>query len=470
VTATDLDGPSITFSVVTPPVHGTLTAFNPATGAFTYTPDENFFGPDSFTFQATDGTNVSNTATVVINVTAVNDAPVLSDDAVIPAILQGTTNPPGRVISALFSDVFEDADGNALAGVAIIGNPQDANQGTWQYSTDGTTWFAVGTVADGATALALSATTRLRFLAEPFFSGDPKPLTVRALDSTFTGTFTSGATRATVNTTTNGGTTAISAATQTVQNPIFPGDVPGAWLSATGDLFVSGTAANDKIAIQLVKDAARVMHVVVKLNGTTVGDFLQSAVTGRVVARGLGGNDTITAPATLTSGVDMYGGTGNDKLTGGAGPDRLFGEDGNDTVTGGKGNDLLVGGTGNDTLTDTVGLNVLIGGAGADKLTGGTGSDLLVGGSTSLDANLLDLTGLTNVMAEWTSAASYTDKVAHLSGTAGGLNNGTFLTAATVQNDNVKDTLAGKAGLDWFLSSTLDVLTGAGTGEMKTTI
>ena len=367
--------------------------------------------------------------------------------------------------------MFQDADGNSLAGVAVVGNPQNANQGTWQYSTDdGATWFAVGTVAEGPTALALSAATRLRFRPEPFFFGDPTPLTVRALDSTFAGAFTAGATRTTVNTTTTGGATAISAATGAVQNPVFPGDVPGAWLSATGNLFVAGTPGRDVISIKLVKDAARVTHVVVKLNGTTVGDFLQAAVTSRIVARGLGGNDAITVASTITNGADLYGGTGNDILTGGAGPDRLFGEDGTDKVTGGKGNDLLVGGTGNDTLTDTVGLNVLIGGAGADKLTGGTGSDLLVGGSTSLDANLLDLTGLTNVMAEWTSAASYTDKVAHLSGTAGGLNNGTFLTAATVQNDNVKDTLAGKAGLDWFLSSTLDVVTGAGPGETKTTI
>ena len=45
----------------------------------TYTPEANYNGSDSFTFKASDGTADSNTATVSITVTAVNDAPVASD-------------------------------------------------------------------------------------------------------------------------------------------------------------------------------------------------------------------------------------------------------------------------------------------------------------------------------------------------------------------------------------------------------
>ena len=47
-----------------------------ADGSFTYTPNANFFGVDSFTYTVTDGTNVSKAATVRITVTAVADAPV----------------------------------------------------------------------------------------------------------------------------------------------------------------------------------------------------------------------------------------------------------------------------------------------------------------------------------------------------------------------------------------------------------
>ena len=45
-----------------------------------------------------------------------------------------------------------------------------------------------------------AANARLRFLPRPWFFGDADPLTVRALDGTFAGAFTAGATRQTVNT------------------------------------------------------------------------------------------------------------------------------------------------------------------------------------------------------------------------------------------------------------------------------
>ena len=46
-----------------------------ADGSFTYTPADDFNGPDSFTYKANDGTADSNTVTVTLTVTAVNDAP-----------------------------------------------------------------------------------------------------------------------------------------------------------------------------------------------------------------------------------------------------------------------------------------------------------------------------------------------------------------------------------------------------------
>ena len=52
-----------------------------ADGSFTYTPNANFNGTDSFTYTASDGTAVSNVATVTITVTRVNDAPVAVNDS-----------------------------------------------------------------------------------------------------------------------------------------------------------------------------------------------------------------------------------------------------------------------------------------------------------------------------------------------------------------------------------------------------
>jgi hypothetical protein len=75
LSSTDPDGDNLTYTVVTGPGHGTLTAFDPATGAFTYTPAGDYNGPDSLTFKVNDGAVDSNTATFGITVTPVNDPP-----------------------------------------------------------------------------------------------------------------------------------------------------------------------------------------------------------------------------------------------------------------------------------------------------------------------------------------------------------------------------------------------------------
>ena len=59
-----------------------------------------------------------------------------------------------------------DADDRVIddGAIAIVGNTANAGtQGAWQYSSNaGTNWFAVGAVADGATALAVSSASRCR--------------------------------------------------------------------------------------------------------------------------------------------------------------------------------------------------------------------------------------------------------------------------------------------------------------------
>jgi VCBS repeat-containing protein len=57
--------------------HGTL-SLDP-NGSFSYLPDSNFSGSDSFIYELSDGDGDSDTATVTITITAVNDAPVVSD-------------------------------------------------------------------------------------------------------------------------------------------------------------------------------------------------------------------------------------------------------------------------------------------------------------------------------------------------------------------------------------------------------
>src|SRR5439155_681150 len=74
----DVDGDALAAVVVSGPAHGAVTLN--AGGSFTYTPAANYNGADSFTYKASDGALDSNTATVSLTVTPVNDAPAANND------------------------------------------------------------------------------------------------------------------------------------------------------------------------------------------------------------------------------------------------------------------------------------------------------------------------------------------------------------------------------------------------------
>ncbi len=73
LTGSDIDGDSLSFNVVTPPNHGSLSGTAPN---LRYTPDQDFNGDDSFSFTASDGKSNSLEAEISITVMPVNDAPV----------------------------------------------------------------------------------------------------------------------------------------------------------------------------------------------------------------------------------------------------------------------------------------------------------------------------------------------------------------------------------------------------------
>ena len=66
----------------------------------------------------------------------------------------------------------------------------------------------------------------------------------------------------------------------------------------------------------------------------------------------ISGSDTITVSPLLTMHSYVFGGTGNDTITGGSGSSVLVGGTGNDVLTGNSGADVLIGGTGTDTFHD----------------------------------------------------------------------------------------------------------------------
>jgi VCBS repeat-containing protein len=121
----DPDGDPLEAALVTDVSNGTL-AFN-ADGSFTYTPDLNYNGPDQFTYSAGDG-YLTTTATVSLDVTPVNDAPVAVNDS------YSTAEDTPLVVSApgvLTND--NDVDGDPLAAALV----SDVSNGTLALNVDG---------------------------------------------------------------------------------------------------------------------------------------------------------------------------------------------------------------------------------------------------------------------------------------------------------------------------------------------
>ena len=156
---TDVDGPAVSVSLVAGPANGVL-ALN-GDGSFTYTPNANFNGVDSFTYQATDGLLPSGVATVTINVGAVNDSPVAVADAA--ATNENVAVTTGDVLlndslgdqpATIFAFDGSSAQGGAVAvgaGNTFVYTPAAAFSGTDTFTytirdSDGETSTATVTV------------------------------------------------------------------------------------------------------------------------------------------------------------------------------------------------------------------------------------------------------------------------------------------------------------------------------------
>jgi hypothetical protein len=109
----DPDGDPLTMYRLDQPEHGTVVR-NP-NGTVTYVPDDNFNGRDSFVYFVNDGNGRINAARVVVNVTAVNDAPQANDD-------DGYEVEAGQVLTIDIADLLQndsDADGDDLSIIRL---------------------------------------------------------------------------------------------------------------------------------------------------------------------------------------------------------------------------------------------------------------------------------------------------------------------------------------------------------------
>lgn len=146
--------------------------------------------------------------TSTVTLVAVNDAPTLSGGPYALASVNEDTTTSGYLVSTVLAGLTTgDLDSGALSGIAITAA---SGRGTWQYSTDGSTWTDFGTVSNSS-ALLLTSTSQVRYIPDGA-NGENANLIFRAWDRTSGSASTSGV-RSTADTTSNGGSTAFSTGT-----------------------------------------------------------------------------------------------------------------------------------------------------------------------------------------------------------------------------------------------------------------
>ncbi|KYK22881.1 hypothetical protein AYK21_03500 [Thermoplasmatales archaeon SG8-52-2] len=129
-------------------------------GGFSYTPNNNYVGTDTFTYKANDGSSDSNIATVTITINSVNDPPVANDDYYItnedvplnisaPGILTNDTDVENDPLSAfLVNDVTHGTlDLNSSGGFEYLPDYNYVGTDTFTYQAyDGNSYSNTATV------------------------------------------------------------------------------------------------------------------------------------------------------------------------------------------------------------------------------------------------------------------------------------------------------------------------------------
>ncbi len=149
----DIDGDPLTANLDSGASNGSLT-FN-GDGSFTYAPNQDFYGTDTFTYKANDGSADSNIAIVTIFVDPVDDTPIAIDDQIetqedTPITIEVLGNDLGlgdKPVSVVLLDQPE-------SGVAVVVDEEVSYTPDAEYSgSDSFTYMVTDADGDSASAM-----------------------------------------------------------------------------------------------------------------------------------------------------------------------------------------------------------------------------------------------------------------------------------------------------------------------------
>lgn len=145
LSASDADNDVLSYAIKTQPEHGTLSAINTLTGVVIYTPETDYVGTDSFGFTVSDDEATSVEASVSIEISAVNDAPVAQAQTLSVAE-EGTLD---------ITLEASDADGDTLT-YAIASQPQNGTLNSLN-AANGTLSYTPNTDFEGSDSFSFTA-------------------------------------------------------------------------------------------------------------------------------------------------------------------------------------------------------------------------------------------------------------------------------------------------------------------------
>ncbi len=424
VTASDVDGDTLSFAVSQGPAHGLLT-LNATTGAYTYAAANNYSGTDAFEVTVSDGQGGSTTQTVSVDVGAVADAASLTVSDVSAAlgvtltgtsannVLTGTTgndviaggagddtitgSGPAQVKTAALaiSAALVDLDGSESMSIRIDGMPASATLSAGIKNTDGS-WSLTPAQLSGLNVMSSVAST----------------FNVNVTATTTESTGQTASTTKTLNVAFIGGGDNDRLDGGAGNDKITGGGGNNVLIDGTGNDLVYGLGGNDTFVVGAGLDtydggagfdtidvSGSAFAANINLGSTTMVS-LDLGVDRIVSIEGIIGTaqgDNLTG-SSVNNTID--GGAGNDTISGGAGNDTLTGGDGNDKIDGGTGNDVIYDGSGNDEVNGGDGNDYIFAGSGLDKYVGGSGFDTLdyssATNAVNVDASLKTVTGYTS--------------------------------------------------------------------------